>query len=274
MGNVKRTEAETAVAAASSTAAQVDQRSPTTSRRLATGANDHRRTGSDAYATMSRCGLATQPIAGPSIVKGGIDMAAFPEGEGAAAASADPGARSSACRLLIRSALIVDEDEHGASGLVQSLTRQKVTVWRTAGLARARDIIRSQGPDLVVTELRVGGKSVFEMIEIVAGSENAPRFVVVTAYPSVATAVRAVRAGVAAYLVKPVTVDVIVSAIERDAECGEDCRALTWPSLDRTIWEYINQVLIVEGSTAEAARRLGIDRRSLRRMLAKYPPLT
>jgi ActR/RegA family two-component response regulator len=45
-----------------------------------------------------------------------------------------------------------------------------------------------------------------------------------------------------------------------------------WPSLDRTIWEYINQVVVGAGTLSEAARRLGVDRRSLRRMLAKYPP--
>jgi two-component system response regulator RegA len=215
--------------------------------------------------------LGAQLITRPGIAKG-IDMAVCPKREGGPPEPVDSQARSSPSRLLIRSALVVDEDEPGAGALVQGLKRRQVAVWRAAALARARDIIRSEGPDLVVTELRVGGKGVFSMIDGFAGLDGAPRFVVATAYPSVATAVRAVRAGVTAYLVKPVSIDAIVSAVDPDAAAGDDRRTLAWPSLDRTIWEYINQVFIVEGSVAAAARRMGIDRRSLRRMLAKYPP--
>jgi ActR/RegA family two-component response regulator len=38
------------------------------------------------------------------------------------------------------------------------------------------------------------------------------------------------------------------------------------------IWQYINDVYASAGSMSEAARRLGLDRRSLRRMLNRTPP--
>ena len=45
------------------------------------------------------------------------------------------------------------------------------------------------------------------------------------------------------------------------------------PSLARAEWEHINRVLAdCGGNISEAARRLGIHRRSLQRKLQKYPP--
>ena len=45
------------------------------------------------------------------------------------------------------------------------------------------------------------------------------------------------------------------------------------PSLARAEWEHINRVLSdAGGNISEAARRLGIHRRSLQRKLQKYPP--
>jgi len=45
------------------------------------------------------------------------------------------------------------------------------------------------------------------------------------------------------------------------------------PSLARAEWEHINRVLSdCGGNISEAARRLGIHRRSLQRKLQKYPP--
>ncbi|MEZ4473670.1 MAG: helix-turn-helix domain-containing protein [bacterium] len=45
------------------------------------------------------------------------------------------------------------------------------------------------------------------------------------------------------------------------------------PSLARAEWEHINWVLAdCGGNISEAARRLGLHRRSLQRKLQKYPP--
>ena len=45
------------------------------------------------------------------------------------------------------------------------------------------------------------------------------------------------------------------------------------PSLARAEWEHINRVLSdVGGNISEAARRLGMHRRSLQRKLQKFPP--
>jgi two-component system response regulator RegA len=73
-------------------------------------------------------------------------------------------------------------------------------------------------------------------------------------------------------LTKPADADQIVAALQHGASDspappGEPL------SLARAEWEHINHVLVsVSGNISEAARRLGLHRRSLQRKLAKYPP--
>jgi two-component system response regulator RegA len=126
---------------------------------------------------------------------------------------------------------------------------------------------------LLVTELRVKGRWAFDFVSKVR-SKNGCKAVIVTTYPSVATAVHAVQQGFEAYLPKPASAIAVLNALQGGSE-GEALGARSheqWPSLHRTTWEYINQIFVSAGTISEAARRLGVDRRSLRRMLAKYPP--
>ncbi|HTT69653.1 MAG TPA: helix-turn-helix domain-containing protein, partial [Anaeromyxobacteraceae bacterium] len=59
----------------------------------------------------------------------------------------------------------------------------------------------------------------------------------------------------------------------RAFHAGGDEPAATVPSLQRVEWEHIQRVLAdCGGNISEAARRLGIHRRSLQRKLQKYPP--
>jgi len=102
------------------------------------------------------------------------------------------------------------------------------------------------------------------------------KLVVVTVYGSVSSAVRAMRAGVDGYFAWPVSARQIVQLIncedEHEISAAVDDAEPTYLTLGRAHWEYINLTLDTSGSIAEAARRLGVARRSLRRMLTKYPP--
>ena len=101
------------------------------------------------------------------------------------------------------------------------------------------------------------------------------RIVVLTGYGSIATAVDAMRLGATSYLPKPADADEILLAFDR-AEAPPDAAPAEGPpapSLARAEWEHLNRVLAdCGGNISEAARRLGIHRRSLQRKLQKYPP--
>jgi two-component system response regulator RegA len=119
------------------------------------------------------------------------------------------------------------------------------------------------------------GRSGLELLQALLAIDPATKIVVLTGYGSIATAIDAVRLGATHYLPKPADADDIVAAFARGEspplEPPEpDYQA---PSLARAEWEHINRVLSdCGGNISEAARRLGIHRRSLQRKLQKYPP--
>ena len=100
--------------------------------------------------------------------------------------------------------------------------------------------------------------------------------VVLTGYGSIPTALLAVKRGADHYLSKPIDADEIIGVyrqLQRD-----ESRAVkppeSVPTLARVEWEHIQRVLNdCGGNVSQAARLLGVHRRSLQRKLSKFPPL-
>jgi ActR/RegA family two-component response regulator len=187
------------------------------------------------------------------------------------AAQAAPEATSRSKTIANQAVCVIDAEEPGGRKLARSFRDLGYATWLAASLEGARARCRAATPGLVVTELRVGGRWAFDFVDTLdAGGRRCP-VVIVTAYPSVASAVRAVREGFVGLVTKPAEASAILRLLHEEPEPAA-VLPLRWPSLDRTVWEYINQVALDAGTISAAARRLGLDRRSFRRMLAKYPP--
>ncbi|MEL6898531.1 MAG: helix-turn-helix domain-containing protein, partial [Planctomycetota bacterium] len=95
-------------------------------------------------------------------------------------------------------------------------------------------------------------------------------------FGSIPASIDAVRMGAVNFLSKPANADDILAAFQRGCEPssppppGSNFPA---PSLARAEWEHIHRVLADCGNNiSEAARRLGIHRRSLQRKLRKRAP--
>jgi two-component system response regulator RegA len=99
--------------------------------------------------------------------------------------------------------------------------------------------------------------------------------VVLTGYGSIATAIESLKLGAAHYLSKPVDVDQVLSALEGtvgERAIGDGPEPVAVPSLARVEWEHIQRVLHDSGgNVSQAARLLGLHRRSLQRKLSKFP---
>ena len=101
------------------------------------------------------------------------------------------------------------------------------------------------------------------------------RILVLTGYGSIVTAVEAIKLGATNYLPKPTDADEILRALDPDGSSAAGGQAASTPSLARAEWEHIQRVLgDAAGNISEAARRLGLHRRSLQRKLGKFPPST
>jgi ActR/RegA family two-component response regulator len=183
-----------------------------------------------------------------------------------------------------RTALVVDGESAAQRTLCHDVAKcgYEPRAVRTAEeLGRAfHDVL----PDVIAAEYRVAGKRVDDLLDAVPTALWS-RLVIVTSYGSIASAVRAVRLGVAGYLIKPARGDQVLRAAGvvlpgtapevaalRAAEGNSEENAQPHLSLDRAIWEFLTQAVEEAGSLSGAARLLGLHARSLRRMLAKYPP--
>jgi two-component system response regulator RegA len=171
------------------------------------------------------------------------------------------------------SLLIVEDDELLGERLSRACTARglEVRVARTA--AEAEALSRDEPPELVLLDLRIGHDSGLALVPVFKAMDPETRIVVLTGYGSVATAVQAVRQGALDYLTKPADVDEILAAFEGKARDGAAGAPAAQPmSLDRVEWEHVNRVLTdCGGNISEAARLLGLHRRTLQRKLAKYP---
>jgi two-component system response regulator RegA len=171
---------------------------------------------------------------------------------------------------MTRSLLVVDDDEIFRTRLVRALADRGFDV-RAAGsheeaMARAHE----DSPELALVDLRLPGRPGLELVRDLKALDPATVVVVLTGYGSIATALESVRLGASTYLTKPVDADQIVGAFE-GAGVGQT-PPHTVPSLARVEWEHIQRVLgDCGGNVSQAARLLGIHRRSLQRKLAKFP---
>jgi two-component system response regulator RegA len=120
-------------------------------------------------------------------------------------------------------------------------------------------------------DLRLKDGSGLDVVRALAEVGRGTAVVVLTGYGSIATALEAVRLGARHYLTKPAGADEILAALLGEQRPPAP-PAATAPSLARVEWEHINRVLPdCGGNVSEAARLLGIHRRSLQRKLAKFP---
>lgn len=167
--------------------------------------------------------------------------------------------------------LIVEDDQTLRGRLARAFGERGFDVREAASAESAAAIAATDTPEMVVLDLKMSGTNGLDLIPVFLAADPATRVVVLTGYGSVATAVEAVRRGAVHYLTKPADADEILAAFDRGA--AGPSAPLQPMSLDRVEWEHINRVLVdCDNNVSEAARVLGIHRRSLQRKLAKYPP--
>jgi len=171
-----------------------------------------------------------------------------------------------------QAALLVDDDEVFRQRLGRAFRLRGWEAYEASDGAQAVEAAREFGPDLAVVDLRLAGESGMDIVRALRALDATISIIMLTGYGSIATALEAVKCGANDYLSKPVDVDQILAAYS-GASPAETRAAATIPSLGRVEWEHIQRVLTdCGGNVSQAAKLLGLHRRSLQRKLSKYPP--
>jgi two-component system response regulator AtoC len=115
---------------------------------------------------------------------------------------------------MVPSVLIVDDEKHTREGLQQALAENyDVTV--AANADEAFNLLDAQPFDVVLTDLRMPGKSGLKVIDKALGLQNRPVVLMMTAYGNIDTAVEAMKRGAADFLTKPVNIERLEVLIQR-----------------------------------------------------------
>lgn len=110
--------------------------------------------------------------------------------------------------------LLVEDELTIAKGLKMVMDEEGYDVDLAYTGRVALNKFRAKSFDLMVADLRLPDIDGMEVIEHVRESRPETKVIIITGYPSVATAVKAVKIGVSDYLRKPFTDDEFISAVD------------------------------------------------------------
>jgi two-component system response regulator RegA len=172
------------------------------------------------------------------------------------------------------SILVVDDDEVFRTRMARALRDRGHEVRTAANADEALVLAQAESPEYAVVDLQMAGRGGLSLLSELKALDAATAVVVLTGYGSIATATEAVRRGALDYVSKPIDADGLLAAFGRGAGSPMSLpETAATPTLARAEWEHIQRVLAdCEGNVSEAARRLGLHRKSLQRKLHKYPP--
>jgi two-component system response regulator RegA len=167
--------------------------------------------------------------------------------------------------------LLLDDDNALRTRLGRALESRGFVVTLAASLAEAREALKTGLPAFAVLDMRLEDGNGLKIVEAIRDRREDARIVMLTGYGAIATAVAAVKAGAVDYLQKPADADDVVKALLATGEAPEP--PANPMSADRVRWEHIQRVYeLCDHNVSETARRLGMHRRTLQRILAKRAP--
>jgi len=173
--------------------------------------------------------------------------------------------------LADRSLLLLDDDQALRTRLGRALESRGFEVVTAASVAEATAALKDRAPAFAVLDMRLEDGNGLKVVEAVRERREDARIVMLTGYGAIATAVAAVKAGAVDYLSKPADADDVVKALLAVGDAPEPPENPM--SADRVRWEHIQRVYeLCDHNVSETARRLGMHRRTLQRILAKRAP--
>lgn len=110
--------------------------------------------------------------------------------------------------------LIVDDEKHTREGLMLAL-EDEYDVYLASDAEEAFRLMESEPFDVVLTDLRMAGKSGMKVIEKAMTLPAHPIIIMMTAYGNVETAVEAMKRGAYDFLTKPVSIEKLEILIRR-----------------------------------------------------------
>ncbi len=111
--------------------------------------------------------------------------------------------------------LLIVDDEKPTRDALRMGFQDDYEVYTASNLSQARTLMKEESPDLVLTDLRLGGDSGMDVLEAAADMPRPPKSIMMTAYGSVDAAVEAMRRGAYDFVTKPLNLDAVEMVLKR-----------------------------------------------------------
>jgi two-component system, response regulator RegA len=171
-----------------------------------------------------------------------------------------------------RSVLLVDDDFVFTQSLGKAFQDRGLSTEIFQTVEDAACALETGQFDIVITDLRIGGRSGLDIVKLVRKKSSDTKLLVLTSYGNVQAAVSAVKLGATEFLSKPADADEILEVLGVEVVPGRSAANVTKPA-ETVRWEHINNVFRETGENISAtARLLNMHRRTLQRMLSRGPP--
>jgi len=174
------------------------------------------------------------------------------------------------------SIMLVDDSVVLRDRLMEAFQERGFRVSVASNCDEAVQVFRQNPTELAVVDLRMPGRTGLTLIPELKAISPSVKIVILSGFGSMATAIDAIRLGATNFIPKPADVDDILLAFVRgdsEVQVKDEPADLQAPTLAQAEWEHIHRILAdCNNNISEAARRLGIHRRSLQRKLRKRAP--
>lgn len=169
--------------------------------------------------------------------------------------------------------LIAEDDEIYSQRLARAFADRGIETSIARCLDEVVDLVSQCSYDYAVIDLRLGYDSGLAALKCIKEANQSCAAVILTGFGTINSSVEAIKLGAINYLTKPTDPDAILEslqAIRKTSLEKRSCQKL--PTLGQIEWQHIQNVLLeCSGNVSQAAKVLGIHRRSLQRKLQKNP---
>jgi two-component system response regulator PilR (NtrC family)/two-component system response regulator HydG len=111
--------------------------------------------------------------------------------------------------------LVVEDDDAMRDLLVEELSEAGYHVLEAGGGRSGIQVVREQEVDLVITDLRMPDLDGFDLIRDIKATPSSPHIVMITAFGSIETAIKAVKLGAYDYITKPFELEELVLVADK-----------------------------------------------------------
>ena len=151
---------------------------------------------------------------------------------------------------MTNSTLLIVEDDAGLrSSLVKSFQKRGHEVLEASRASEASRIIHQQNIDLVLLDIRLAEGSGLDVLAEVRDLDDEIAVIMMTAFPEVKTAVRAMKDGARDFIVKPFELDELHLSVERVMEARELRREVRRLDREQIRRDEITEILGASSST-------------------------